>query len=1315
MRKKYRSFKKLMAILLSLQLTVGAGSFTAFAAELDGVAEDAGYSESTEPSGETEATGGEAAESGESTEPSEPEAPSEPEQPSEPEPSEPEAPAEPSEPAAPAGEENGETPGEETGENGGEVEIPDAETPAAEAPAEEALAESAPQAAPAVQAVTQFEVDGITYSVTGSTVIAKGYSGESGKVVIPATVTYDDETYDVVGIVSGFGPKFQGNPSIEELVIEAPITELGSMQFANCANLTRVTLPDTIKSLGAAAFQNSSSLTEIDLPEGLEIIKNAVFKGTALKDVKLPSTLTEVQAGAFEGLTSLESVDFNGASAAIGNTCFKNCANLSEVTGAENVVSIGKEAFQLCYALEKLSDLNSVKTIGDSAFQGCKMETVSGLDNVTSLGYGVFTGCSALKRISGLKNVTSLGSMVFMNCSALEEIDLDWSALTAIGDKAFQGDTALALEWGEDTFKSIKTLGQSSFSKVNVTGKLILPEGVATIPANAFKDLGISEAILPNSVEKIDGNAFNGCANLTYVHIGKDGESRLTSIGMLVFVKTGMAGEDVLVIETSEDAVKYTKNMSIQKNIVPKFTVRSVSGEDIYADDPAKTTLQQAIDAAADGDTITVTKDFLIKTTVTIPDGKTITLTDDGKGLIAQADKSLSGAMFDIADGAKLILAGTISYKCQNLASGVVAKVSSALSMDGGTISRAALSGRESGVIDVDGGVFTMNGGTITRVSGTNYKNGAVYVHNNGKFNLAGGEISESSFTNQESGAVVLDGGEMTMMSGSIHNNDAANGIASAGVMVCENSLFTMSGGTIADNTAKRGGAVHVGVFDTVYNADTSAKFVMSGGVISGNVASPITSDVNAGGGGVLVEDNGEFEMTGGTISGNKTLGSGMGGGVATANAKQDGGGRFTMNGGTISGNFASNGGGVYSCSLTDAVVLNAGAIVGNSAGASDGGVYVATHGYGLTVNNALVTGNTAAVMGGGVWSCPTGTFTLGAHSAVFGNKADKAGDDVAFLDKQPGGYYSTVSGEMLGGGRVTWYKDNWVDSMGGQMVLGTNGSTRFDAADPGGPVAPVSGSEGAFSLKAVVSADGRKQAEGAASLIIEGNTAQRGGGIGTNGEILMPGEQETTDTSITVKKVWQGNDGNYPTAVTVNLIRISEDGTRTAIASVILSEKCTDKDGNVWAYTFTDLDDAYTYTVTEDAVNGYKTSITGSAADGFTVTNTKTTDTPDNPGGGGGGGSDPDPDPSDPPVDIPDDPTPLAPEPPVEEIPDEEVPLAPLPEEPEKREETEDIPDEDVPKSDVPKTGDSVGLWALLCAMSMMGLSAIFHRKHED
>lgn len=145
-------------------------------------------------------------------------------------------------------------------------------------------------------------------------------------------------------------------------------------------------------------------------------------------------------------------------------------------------------------------------------------------------------------------------------------------------------------------------------------------------------------------------------------------------------------------------------------------------------------------------------------------------------------------------------------------------------------------------------------------------------------------------------------------------------------------------------------------------------------------------------------------------------------------------------------------------------------------------------------------------------------------------------------------------------------------------------------------PVEPVSGAIKGYGLKAVVSAESKALAE-TAPLKIMGNTAERGGGVGTNGEVIIPGEDTLENpVSLTVHKVWSGASA-YPTAVTVNLIRIAKDGTRTAIGTVLLSERSTDKDGKTWSYTFANLNGAYTYTVEEEAVDGFNTSISGSMA----------------------------------------------------------------------------------------------------------------------
>jgi len=98
-------------------------------------------------------------------------------------------------------------------------------------------------------------------------------------------------------------------------------------------------------------------------------------------------------------------------------------------------------------------------------------------------------------------------------------------------------------------------------------------------------------------------------------------------------------------------------------------------------------------------------------------------------------------------------------------------------------------------------------------------------------------------------------------------------------------------------------------------------------------------------------------------------------------------------------------------------------------------------------------------------------------------------------------------------------------------------------------------------------------------------------------------------ETSVSVTKVWNdadNQDGKRPGSVTVNLLANGSATGKTATLS----------EANQWTYTFTGLlqynnGQEIRYTVTEDAVSGYQlTGITGSMADGYTVTNSHTPET---------------------------------------------------------------------------------------------------------
>lgn len=1269
-----KKFTRLMAILLSLNLTFSTGTFAAFAAEAEDGSTDTGYSES----GDHAASAPKAEDSGtENTPDMSSPAPTE----GTGENAEPSAPSEPSAPGESAPPSTSEAPAEAA------PSVPAEKAPAAEIPAEEKPAEEKLVAAYAVTAFTQ---DSIRYDVSSGDAVVTGCADSVTKLVIPETVTYDDKEYKVVGIqdhafdwanhrslaletadLGGLPLEigeyaFRGQKSLTTVAGMDNITAVSDYMFTGCAALTSVADLSKVTSVGIQAFMNCSSLTTL---EGLNFSALTSIKQEAFNNME--SFSLELGEHTFDSLESL------------GVRAF---ANMTDITGKvvlpERITEIPEGAF-----------LNT---------------GITGVDwsHITVIGKSAFSNCKGLTGELQLPNsITSIGDKAFMNVKIEGDLALP-NALTFLGTDAFSG-TAISSVTFPGTLKNIGSYAFYSCS--NLSGTLIIPEGVVSIGTAAFTNTGIEKLELADSVQTISAGAFSTCAKLTSVQIGEQGKgkSQLQTIGRKAFNKD--TNITYFYIEAcSADVAIYSDPLTIPAGVAVKFAV-TVDGANIREGE--ESTLQQAVDAAEGNTTITANKSFIVDGTVTIPSGKTITLTDEGKGLSIVFKNGFTGPAFRVEPDAALILDGSFNFSCFRIANGSFAEVNGAMTLNGGTITRMSLSGSNMGAITVDGGSFTMGNGELSSISASSSANcGAVYVKNGGKFAMNGGKITGCMFKNQYSGAVALANGTMTMTDGTISGNTASEYNAAGGVLVNGTSSLAMSGGTIADNTAKRGGGVCV---------RENGTFTMSGGTISGN-STAVDSDTiqlpNAGGGGVFVEDNASFEMTNGTITGNKT--NGMGGGVATAVLSENdtvGGGRFHMTGGTISDNTASCGGGVYSWSGRDRVVLEGGNIVNNTAHRQGGGVYVSHAPWSITIKNALITANTAAIQGGGIWSCPVGTVSLGTDAAVFGNTAGKSADDAAFLLKWNETYSTSFSGKMYGGGLVTWYRDTSIGA--GDPNYGAFGGDRYDAANPGAPVKPASGATNGYGLKAVVSAESKALAE-TAPLKIMGNTAERGGGVGTNGEVIIPGEDTLENpVSLTVHKVWSGASA-YPTAVTVNLIRIAKDGTRTAIGTVLLSERSTDKDGKTWSYTFANLDGAYTYTVEEEAVDGFNTSISGSMADGFTITNSKKS------GGGGGGGGHhkpdpkptPDPDPK-PPVDIPDQPTPLDPLKPTENIPDSKVPTT----KPETQTKTPDktktvnIPDSKTPTSSVPKTGDIGGLWAALCGLSAMGLAYFgIRRKHD-
>ena len=1055
-----------------------------------------------------------------------------------------------------------------------------------------------------VTAGTTFSSGDLKYEVlSNDTVQITGCVGEITELVIPEKVTYGENEYTIVSIAD---EAFYTNKNLTRVNFNNVSIDIGDRAFCGCSELQEVVGADALTEIGNAAFLSCKKL---------ETVSNL-------------SKVTSIGYQSFmncDKLTRLEGLKWSELTH-IGNNAFFSCELLSLILAGEtfkSLRSLGECAFSNDTAITGTVVLpESITEVPQSAFSNTGITDVD-FSHVTSIGNSAFKKCAGLTELKLSDSVTAIGDSAFSGTGISGELVLP-DSITKIGSSAFSGTNISSFVLP----CNITNVGKSLFKGCEkLTGILVIPEGITVIGSSAFADTNYTEVNLPDSLTEIGASAFTRCTNLTTVQIGVQGgeSSQLTEIGSRAFEDDNAITS--FRIEASDGDVKIAPNrklgsktlFTIPEGVTVEFAVK-VKGGNIYTDG-TETTLQEVINAVEENGTATITPDksFFVDDTVTIPAGKTITLTDNGTGLSVLTKSGFNKPLFVVEEDAKLILSGAFTYPCFRMTSGVFAQVKGDLILESGTISRLSSAQTETGVIDVKGGSFKMEGGTISDITASDRNFGAVYIHNKGTFSMEGGTISKFKSTNQYAGPVVVNDGSMTMQDGTIDGNTATEFNSAGGVLVNNASTFTMTGGTISKNSAMRGGGVLV---------RENGQFTMTDGTISGNTARVESDSIakpNAGGGGVFVEDNASFEMEDGTITGNTT--NGMGGGVATAVLNENdktGGGQFHMKGGTISNNKASCGGGVYSWSGKGRVVLEGGNIVYNRASRQGGGVYVSHDPWAITIKNALVTQNTATIQGGGIWACPKGTVDLGTDIAIFENRAEESADDAAFLLKWTDAYSTSFTNQLYGGGIVTWYRDTSISQ--GDPNYGAYGGPRFDASNPGNPVGLVSGDTKPYGLKAVVSEESKALAE-TAPLKITGNHAQRGGGIGTNGEVTVPGDLPGK-TSVTVHKVWSGNNGNDPSTVTVNLVRTKNEKSQT-IATVILSENSKDKDGNAWSYTFSNLDNTYTYTVTEDEVSGYRTSITkdtktevktdgGEVIPGndlsFTITNTRK-------GGGSSGG----------------------------------------------------------------------------------------------
>jgi predicted outer membrane repeat protein len=425
--------------------------------------------------------------------------------------------------------------------------------------------------------------------------------------------------------------------------------------------------------------------------------------------------------------------------------------------------------------------------------------------------------------------------------------------------------------------------------------------------------------------------------------------------------------------------------------------------------------LNGAITAASSNDTITITGDITLDSTIAI-NGKNLNFTSEG------------GPWHLYVGG---------NYRHFNLTNTTV-------DFDDLTLTRAP---GYTGDSDFGGGLFTQ--GNVTLTDGTISGNfapagGGVYV-SSGSFNMSGGLIS-SNVSNSIDMAASGGGGIFAYHGTSINISGLAKisenraylgggigGRSRDGNLYSSTYTLTMSSGSISNNIADFGGGIYA-EDDFVINLSGSAsindnKAMENVGTYSAGTIRPCGGGVYATGSGVnragtltmsgsarIIDNEAEdgagirgprtkFTMSeSASISGNKASGQG-GGYLAEYNYTSSDYNlpegtyadcSFTLNGGSIDKNSATSGGGIY-IGIGSFPKMNGGVIENNEAD-NGGGVYV--HGYSIgnrsifTATGGNIRGNKATQNGGGLYVDTAGTIAL-TTTTLTNNSAENNGGGI--------------------------------------------------------------------------------------------------------------------------------------------------------------------------------------------------------------------------------------------------------------------------------------------------------------------------------
>ena len=267
-----------------------------------------------------------------------------------------------------------------------------------------------------------------------------------------------------------------------------------------------------------------------------EVIITGLKEGVADASIVIPETIdgmpvVEIVPWAFES-TSIVDIKIGANIRKIGDEAFYSCEELSSVTWNHKCDVIPDFCFLGCSNLTQF-DFSDIKKIGQYAFEKSGLQKVFLPENIKIIEIGTFRECSGLRSVTWNCTCDVIPALCFYMCPNLT--NFDFSSIKKVGQYAFveSGLQEVCLQ------KNIEILEDGTFSRCNELRSVtwnctcdVIPNfcfavcsnltnfdfsGIKKIGKYAFKESGLQEVWLSESIKNIEEGTFKECSGLRSV------------------------------------------------------------------------------------------------------------------------------------------------------------------------------------------------------------------------------------------------------------------------------------------------------------------------------------------------------------------------------------------------------------------------------------------------------------------------------------------------------------------------------------------------------------------------------------------------------------------------------------------------------------------------------------------------------------------------------------------------------------------------------------------------------------------------------